>query len=240
MRPTRPRPSGPSLVREPVGRVLAVGLVGALGAVPAQVVAAPTIASPEKCLRLVQSGSGQLVAPGLQVVGSGFTPGATVQVRRDVRALDVAADAEGGFRTRLSVVDLLSSDLPRVRTVSVSARERGTAVGSSNTVRVRVAPLAFSVTPERARADARVTFRFSGFPPGRVVHAHYLYGTRHRISRPIARAAGPCGTAHARRVQIPLPRPEAGTWTVQFDTSARYRPHSRPQLRGVVEVYPIG
>jgi hypothetical protein len=214
----------------------------ASGATAAGAWAAPVISGPDRCLRPGQAPTGQLVSPALVVFGEGFAPGGTVRVSRGFRELTGVADAQGRFRASLSVIDLVDSRVPGVRRLRITAQDlsaAGTAQGApSNVVRVLVAPLAFSVTPERANPSTRVLFRFSGFAPGRRIHAHYVRAGRVRASRPMVVAGAPCGTAAIRRPQFPMARPAVGAWRVQFDHSARYSPRSRPRLVADVEVYP--
>lgn len=226
------------MLRDLTRRALLAGLLPAALITAATVSAAPVIGTADRCLRPGQAASGQLVAPALTVFGEGFTPGGPVRLRRDAAELDGTADAAGAFRASVSIRDLVDSTVPAVRTVALSADdlaagEPGTA---SNVLRVRVAPLAFSVTPAVAKPSSRVLWRFSGFTPGRVIHAHYVHAGRPRADVPMVRAGGPCGTAAVRRTQFPMPRPAVGAWQVQFDHSRRYSPRARPRLVAVVQV----
>ena len=203
--------------------------------VPAVVSAAPVISTDAVCLRPAQTADGQQISPALRISGSGFTPGGSVSVVRGRKAVSGVVREDGAFDADLSVIDILGSRLPAVRTLTVRAQDASGAV--SNTLRLRAAPLAFSATPERATPSSRVLFRFSGFRPGRMIHAHYVFEGRVRAHARMAKAKAPCGTAAARRVQIPVANPAVGTWTVQFDNSARYSPRSRPRVSAVIEVY---
>lgn len=220
------------------GLTAAVAAAG-LAAAAAAASAAPVVSGPATCLRPGQATTGQLISPALVVHGAGFTPGGAVRLTRGLREVAGAADARGAFRASLSVIDLIDSRVPAVRTLAVSATDLGgPGARASNRIRVRVAPLAFSVTPERAAPSARVLFRFSGFVPRARIHAHYVFRGRVRASRPMAIAGGPCGTAAVRRPQFPMRRPAVGAWRVQFDHAARYRPRTRPRVVADIEVYP--
>jgi hypothetical protein len=227
------------LKRDLIRPAIAGGAWLMMSVLVATVSAAPVISAADRCLRPGQTSTGGLVAPALTVFGEGFTPGGPVLLLRDARALDGTSDTEGAFRASVSIMDLADSGVPAVRTVTVSAEDLGAAVPGtvSNALRVRVAPLAFSVTPVRARPSTRVLWRFSGFTPGRTIHAHYVHAGRVRVSVPMAAAGGPCGTARVRRAQFPMPRPAAGAWRVQFDNSKRYSPRARPRIVAGVRVY---
>jgi len=230
-------PRGVPRMRWPVG-VTAVAAVVAVG--PAVAAAAPVITTGATCLRPSQKPGGQLVAPALRVAGTGFTPGAPVLLMRDLRESAQVAQADGSLRASLSVIDLVSSQLPEVRSVTVSAVDGGhdaAPARASNRIRVKVAPLAFSVVPARAEPQSRVRFRFSGFTPGRTIHAHYTHRGRLMASVPMAAAARPCGTASVVRRQFPMARPQPGRWRVQFDNRTTYSPTARPRARAAITVY---
>ena len=230
-------PRGVCRVRWPIGAV-AVAVAVAVG--PAAAVAAPVITTGATCLRPSQKPGGQLVAPALTVAGTGFTPGAPVRLMRDLRESAQTARADGSLRASLSVIDLVSSQLPEVRSVTVTAVDGGQDAApdrASNRIRVRVAPLAFSVVPARAEPRSRVRFRFSGFTPGRTIHAHYTHRGKLMASVPMAAAAKPCGTASVLRRQFPMARPQPGRWRVQFDNRKTYSPTARPRARAAITVY---
>lgn len=199
--------------------------------------AAPVIETGERCLVPAQRANGQLVAPALVVRGARFSPGGEVALRRGFREYTGPAEADGRLAARLSVIDLVASRIPRPRTVVVRARDTEGGV-LSNALRVRVAPLAFAVSPARAQPDDRVLFRFSGFRPGRAIHAHYILDGRVMGRQALVRAKGPCGVAAVRRPQFPRGLARPGVWRVQFDQSGRFSPRTRPRLIANIEVYP--
>jgi hypothetical protein len=214
-----------------------------LAVLPALAAAAPVITADGVCLRPGQTPSGRLVSPPLTIAGSGFGPGASVEVRRGARTERVTAGPDGTVAARLSVLDLLVGGVPRSTPFTVVATDMGGPGGSpppqgaSNALRLRAAPLAFSASPTRARPSARVTFRFSGFGPGRVVWAHYRHRGRVRANVAMGRTSVPCGLLTARRRQIPVSSPGTGAWSVQFDHRARFSPRSRPRVRATIEVF---
>lgn len=217
--------------------MVAAACGAALGSAAAPVLAAPIISTTDRCLVPTQRPNGQLIAPALVVQGAEFTPGGQVALRRGFREYTGPAEADGGVTARLSVVDLVASRIPRPRTVVVRAQDM-TGGLLSNAVRVRVAPLAFSVSPERAKPHERVVFRFSGFRPGRRIHAHYILKGRVLGHQALAPAQTPCGVAAVRRPQFPRGIARAGVWRVQFDQSAKFSPRTRPRLIANIEVYP--
>src|SRR4051794_25521373 len=156
----------------------------------------------------------------VDVGGSGFTPGAIVDVGIDgavVRTLQ--ADAVGNLPPQV----LPAPNQPRgERAFSLTAAQRGNAANAV-TLTSNVTALNLRVDPQRARPSKRVTFRGRGFTGPGGVYAHYLFRGRGRT--PVTRGGAvpaPCGTFTARRRQIPVRHPRTGTWTLQVDQQRRY------------------
>ena len=199
--------------RRPV-RLLAAAFA-ALGLVPAAAEAA-TLEPLKACYVSVTQGTRE----SIDVAGSGFTPGATIDIALDGAVQrTVQADAVGGLPPQV----LAAPYQPRrQRPFNVSAAERGK---PANTVTLssNVTALNLGIQPRRARPSRRVRFRGRGFTgPGRV-YAHYLFNGKVRRTVTLARTPNaPCGTFTARRRQIPVKRPRTGTWTLQVDQQKRY------------------
>jgi hypothetical protein len=156
----------------------------------------------------------------VDVGGSGFTPGAIVDVAIDGAVVrTVQADVLGSLPPQV----LQAPDQPwGERPFSVTAAQRG---NPANTVTLtsNVTALNLRVDPQRARPSKRVTFRGRGFTGPGGVYAHYLFKGRLRRTVTLTSAvAGPCGTFKARRRQIPVRHPRTGTWTLQVDQQRRY------------------
>jgi hypothetical protein len=211
-----------------------VAAPAALAAVPAALSAAPVIASETVCLRPSQNPDGTRVAPPLRMSGTGFTPGQVVPLQLGAQTYYTLAEDTGVFsveidlRARLSRTQPTSSPLPIVATDPV--------LGASNALRIRTAPLQFDATPKRTRPSNTVTFRFSGFEPGRAIYGHYRFDGRVRANVSMGRAGSPCGLLTARRDQIPVPEPEVGLWRVQFDQRRTFSPRATPRVEGTVTV----
>src|SRR4051794_6928995 len=157
---------------------------------------------------------------GIHAGGSGFTPGAIVDLAVDGAVVrTVQADSAGNLPAQV----LPAPNEPKgQRPFSVAATERGNAAHAV-TLSSNVTALTLEVQPRRARPSRHVTFRGRGFTgPGRV-YAHYLFKGRVRRTVTFARAAtGPCGTFRVSRRQIPISHPHTGTWTLQVDQQRRY------------------
>lgn len=233
----------------PRARARRAALVAALAApavlvAPALAVAVPVIAADAICVRPTQDAAGQLVSPPLTITGSGFGPGARVELRRGSRTFFGTAGADGVLSAQLSVLDLLTArSAPGSTPFTVVANDLGgisgtpPAQGVSNEVRLRAAPLAFAASPTRAKPSARVTFRLSGFAPDRIVYAHYRYNGKVRANVPFGRASNPCGLLTTTRRQIPASNPQTGVWRVQFDHNRAFSPKVSPRIAASINVY---
>jgi hypothetical protein len=200
--------------RRRAARILAAFATLAL-AVPAAAGAA-TLDPLKPCYVSVTPTSREAVDVG----GSGFTPGAIVDVAIDGAVVrTVQADVLGSLPPQV----LQAPDQPRgERPFSVTAAQRGNPANAV-TLTSNVTALNLRVDPHRARPSKRVTFRGRGFTGPGGVYAHYLFKGRLRRTVTLTSAvAGPCGTFKARRRQIPVRHPRTGTWTLQVDQQRRY------------------
>lgn len=229
--------TGPARPRSPRHRAWLVALAApaALAAAPAALSGAPTIATDAICLKPQAQPTGPLLAPPLNVSGTGFTPNQSITITRGARQFPAVSDAAGNFFAQLSVLDLLSSEAPISRPVPITAADP--VLGPSNALRIRTVPLEFSATPKRARPSQKVTFRLSGFNPDQVIYAHYRFKGRLRATVRMGRASNPCGLLTVRKQQIPVRDPQIGLWEIQFDHSKAFAPRAAPRFRATVNVF---
>jgi hypothetical protein len=162
----------------------------------------------------------RITREGLDLGGSGFTPGALVDVSFDGR-LDrtIQADAAGNLPPQV----LQSPYRARGEgTFTLTAAERGNPLNSVS-LASRTTALAVRARPRVAEPDDRIRFSGRGFTDQRAVWAHYLFrGKVRKTVRLVRRIDNPCGTFSVRRRQIPIKRPQRGTWTLQVDQQKRY------------------
>jgi hypothetical protein len=222
--------------RRRVALLAAVAAPAALAAIPAALSAAPAIATDAVCLRPSQQPNGNAVSPPLRMTGAGFTPGQVVPIQVGSRTWYTVVEDIGGFLVEIDVSDRLR--LPRPKSSPLGIVATDPSLGPSNALRIRTAPLEFSATPKRTRPSNTVTFRFSGFEPGRAIFAHYRFDGRVRANVRMGRASNPCGLLTARRDQIPVRDPEIGLWRIQFDQRATFSPRATPRIGATVNVFP--
>ncbi len=215
-----------------------------------------SVTNPQRCFVNTYSYSGSSGSyteryATIRVRGSGWTPGASVQLDFGSQT-DIAeetASADGSFTASLKVPDLVVSNAngPTWQASPVTATDRGTADGSdpggasARSASVKFTDRVVSVW-ERAMTvfgqgsdfywNDKVTFDASGFTQGKPVYAHYLlkgYGEQSSKLKLITTvalgtASGPCGTVSRRAHIFPFNQPEKdhGAYTIQFDSSKRY------------------
>lgn len=185
----------------------------------APAVAAPTLAPLKPCyVSVLQAPPDDFETEAVVVSGSGFTPGAKVDVRVDgaLAQSGVVVDAAGNLPVgAVSAPTVKAAE----RRFTVTAVEQDSAAQTAS-AQARVSNLAIKVRPRRARPGQRIRFRGRGFTdPGAAVYAHYLRrgaARPRRTVRLVKRPHGPCGTFSVRRRQFPF-TPKAGPWTVQID-----------------------
>jgi hypothetical protein len=161
---------------------------------------------------------GVATALKLPVSGTGFTPGAVVNVSAGGQFVGTTtADPAGNFSV-IGEPPILSSINRNQQTFQLTATDGTISAGPKPVIVSRV-----NVTlPSRARAARKVRYRVYGFLPGRRV---YLFVRRHgrtlgRFS--IGVAKGPCGDTSRRLRYMPLRRYSTGTYQYYFSQSKHY------------------
>jgi hypothetical protein len=178
-------------------------------AMPASALAAGMTATPAKsCYR-----AGERVS----VLGTGFTPNGTVSISRDSTTIGSAStDAAGNFSGTLTLGRRSGSGL----NTYLATDSANPAVTAS--LPLTVSALSVRMRPRRNfRPNVRFRISATGFTTGRTLWAHVKRGRSVRNVR-VGRLRGACRKIRTRRRL--LPRGAAtGVYTLQFDTSRRYR-----------------
>lgn len=203
--------------------VLLAGFTAALvTAAPAQ---AATLTTDKACYQERET---------VRVVGTGFTPGAPVDMSRDNLAFGtLVADATGTIRGG-APAPLISP--ARQRSFAFAGTDRTNPAITATVARlatifdVDVVPLRGS--PARTR---RITAR--GFTTGRTLYVHVRRKGRGRNIR-LGRLKGACGTKKVRK-RIFSRRARSGTYTVQFDTRRRYSRRTFPRIVYAVTIFRV-
>lgn len=186
---------------------------------PTTAAAEPTLEPLRPCYDSVSPDPGGTEA--VELVGSGFTPGALVDIFRDAEILypRVPVDAAGA----LPAGSLPAPYVARGRrSFTVTVTEQANPA-QTVTMESLVTALDVEVTPRRATPATRVRFEGAGFTAPRPVYLHYVRAGRARETvRIVRRASGPCGEFEVRRRQFPF-LPAVGRWQLQFDQRKRWR-----------------
>lgn len=195
----------------------------AFAAVPASALAAGMTATPAKaCYR-----SGERV----NVLGSGFTPNGSVSITRDSMTIGTAfTNAAGNFSGVLTVARRSGSGL----NTYVGTDSANPALTAS--LPLTVSALSVKLRPRRNfRPGVRFRISATGFTTGRTLWAHVKRGRSVRNIK-VGRLRGACRKISTRRRL--LPRDAAtGLYTLQFDTSRRYRARRPVSLGFTVTVF---
>lgn len=164
----------------------------------------------------------------MTITGSGFTPGDSVTVSGGTALAFATAGVDGAFTVTTQAPILATVD-PATLATTLTATDLD---GITATTSVRSANLAMSATPSSVRHPDRtkVTFRFSGFTPGKHIYAYYLHDKKLVAKATIGRAQGPCGTLRHKALMYPGGHPRYDQYTVAFESSRRYSKRAFPNV----------
>jgi hypothetical protein len=160
---------------------------------------------------------------GMNIVASGFTPNATVDLTVDDAPYPGGDDLQANQFGELPLPDPIPA--PFVAKGSREFQITLTEVGNpANTVSTttRSTALNVSVKPKEARPSDRIRFKGRGFTDDAPIWAHYIYKGEVRKTVRMARKPRACGRFKKRARQIPVKRPGLGIWTIQFDQSEQF------------------
>lgn len=211
---------------------LTVALAGGL-AIPAAASAA-TITLDHGCLR---SGAGAKVGFTL----AGFAPQSFVSLTDNNGLIDsVRVGDDGGFVGEYSAPS-----------VSASGRDLRTVVASGDgglqaAAQYTMIGLKVGMKPGKAKPTTKVSFLAQGFVEavGKPLYAHFTYAKNqaaHKLVKTVKLGTlqGPCGTlTSAKLTQLPLKKPKAGPYVIQFDTSPSFKLQQGVYVERSVFVYP--
>ena len=157
------------------------------------------------------------------LAGSGFTPGAPLDITLDGTAAgETVADGSGAFGP-VPVPAPYQRSGQREFAVRVAERADPAAAVEA---RALDTALATRLVPEPRRPRQRVSWRGRGFTADAKVYAHYVRRGKVRRTVSMGRPSGACGRLRAQRPQFPF-RPRVGRWRVQLDQQRRYSPRPR-------------
>lgn len=204
-------------------RVWLAVLVAAGLASPAAAQAAAVTVSPAPGQPTLVGGACYVSGQTLTVHTTGFTPSELTTATFDNGPpWPIGTDTAGSGSASLTLGLLRGV---RDRTITVTDRANP-AISAAATIRTSGIQARI---PKRFVPGARIRVAATGFITGRRLYAHLVHG---RVVRtyPLGALRGRCGALRTR-ARITPRRTTVGTYTLQFDTSKRYSPTTRPNVR---------
>ncbi len=185
---------------------VAAGLVAL--AAPGSASAATLTVTPEK--RCYSHGE------SVNLIGSGFTPGANASITRDGSLLgSLPIDALGAFN---GVLTLAQPSGQQTKTYTAADGESSTLTASDQ---ITVSAVRVGLRPSNGAPGRVMRINARGFTTGKTLWAHVVKGKRKRHIR-LGRLKGACGRLVTRR-RLLKRNAALGVHTIQFDTFRRYR-----------------
>ena len=193
---------------------------------------AATITVDKACYINTNPGKG---AP-MTVTGTGFGANDPVDISGGTVFDSVNADANGNF-VATTPAPVLATEGPAAKTTTITATDEtssvsATAVADSANLSVSTKP----GTVRNVRKD-KVTYRFSGFTPGKHIVGYYFHRRKQVAKSVFKEAQGPCGTLTQRALLFPGGRPAKLTYTVTFETFPHYSRTAFPRITGSLDLF---
>jgi len=203
---------------------IAAGALVVPAAAAAQASAA-TLAVSAPCYVNVNSAKG---AP-IDITGTGYTPGDMIAVQGTAVFGTTTAGADGSINL-VTTGPILGFITPGTGSFTLTSSDETSGAGNLAQTAVTVTNFSVDTQPSVAKPSRRVTWRFSGFKPGRSIYVHYLRKGKVLARMAFGRAHGPCGTLKARDRFYPGGHPHHSRYQVVFDQVKRYTKRARPRI----------
>ena len=212
--------------------VTACCVVPAAGAVAAQASAA-TLTANKACYVNIDASQGA----AMMITGTGFEPGATVQLSGGTTTASALADAAGNVSIPASAPELRTLGPGSKVTTLTATADNPDLTQTVATVKVRSANLGVASRPGSVRnvAKHQVTFIFSGFVPGKHIYGYYLRKKVVARSK-FAKAQGPCGTLKQKALLFPGGHPTKDRYKVTFENTSHYSKKAFPRVTGTLKI----
>jgi hypothetical protein len=205
-------------------------LVLAAGA-PAAPASAATLAANQACYVNVNPSRGT----PMTIVGSGFTPGDTVDLSGGTVFATATATPTGTVTFTTPAPELRTSELASKSTTLTATDE--TTAGLTAKITVKSASLAVEPKPRNVKHVARdkVTFFFSGFIPGKRIYGYYL---RRKVvaKAKFGKAKGACGLLRQKALLYPGGHPHNEQYKLVFEQTSRYSKTASPKFSGLLSI----
>lgn len=218
-------------MRAAVGAIALAGASLGVGGTAAAATVPATLAVNQACY--IAAGK---TRPTMIVTGTGYTPGDTVIVSDSTGTFDVSttADPTGAISASgPAPVTFFSAPGEKPDTVTATdySEDGNTYEGSAPTELSFLGATANKT--RRAHGLTALTFKtkwsFSGFPEGKAIFGHYLYGKKTVARQRFGVAQGPCGLLTVHKRLYPA-TPHHRQYRIQIDARRAYSSHASPRL----------
>jgi len=175
-------------------------------------------------------------AAPIDVTGTGYTPGDTIAVQGQAVFGTTTAGADGTINL-ITGGPILPFSGPGSKSFALTSQDQTSGSGVLAQTSVTMANFSVDTRPSVAKPSRRVTWRFSGFTPGRSIYVHYLHRGKVVNRMRFGRAHGPCGTLKARDRFYPGGHPHSSRYRVVFDQVKGYTKRARPRLSNTLSFF---
>ena len=209
-------------------RLLRVVIAAGAVVLPATAVAqasAATLTMGAPCYVNAQAAKGAMI----DVIGTGYTPGDSIQVSGLGVAGHTTAAPDGSINL-VTAGPTLPFITPGQKSFRLQSQDETSGSGFLASTSVTMANFAVDIVPGVAKPTRKVTWRFSGFSPGHTIYVHYLHRGKVKERMAFGRARGPCGALKARDKLYPGGHPHFSSYQVVFDQVKRYTRRARPRI----------
>lgn len=212
--------------------ITAFCVVPAAGALAAQASAA-TLKADRPCYVNANPAQGAAMV----ITGAGFEPGTTVQLTGGTTFGSGVADAAGNVSIPAQAPELRTIAPASKATLLTASADNADGSQTTATLKVQSANLAVATKPGSVRnvAKQKVTFRFSGFVPGKHIFGYYL---RKKVvgKTKFAKAQGPCGMLKQKALLFPGGHPKKDGYKVTFESSSTFKKNAFPRVTGMLQI----
>jgi hypothetical protein len=175
----------------------------------------------------------------ITVTGSGWQAGSTLELTDKLGRISASATADSGgaFSATVSAPVVNPFKGQQVSDAIEASYEGSPGLpadtgASASSAAFLTTNFAVLQTGNKRNLHKKTIFELSGFTPNRTVYGHYLTRAGKLLTTvAFGRATGACGLRRVVAYEYPGGHPKKGSYTLQFDSAARYRKLTQPQYR---------
>jgi hypothetical protein len=180
--------------------------------------------------------------PTITITGSGYGAGSQVSITDQSATLDVTTTASPtgtiDATAPAPVPDLTKPGFKKDTITATGYSESGAEYQGTTTTDITLVGASAAHT-KRAPGLKALTFKtrwsFSGFPEGKTIYGHYLYGGKVIARQAFGKAKGPCGLLTVHKRLFPA-TPRHREYVLQLDSQRKYSKKASPRLVSKVGV----